>query len=54
MGLAKKRLELFERYLTVGVPVHGVVGVVFGKELPGVIAALSEVEFGQGSEVMVP
>jgi ACR3 family arsenite transporter len=31
-----------------------VVGVVFGKALPGVTAALSKVEFGQGSQVNVP
>ena len=48
MGLAKKRLEFFGRYLTVWVFLCMVVGVVLGKALPGVIAALSKVEFGQG------
>jgi ACR3 family arsenite transporter len=49
-----KRLALFERYLTVWVLVCMVVGVTFGKLLPGVTEALSKLEFGQGSQVNVP
>ncbi len=49
-----KRLAFFERYLTVWVLVCMVVGVTFGKLLPGVTAALSKLEFGQGSQVNVP
>lgn len=47
-------MAFFERYLTVWVLVCMVVGVAFGKLLPGVTAALSKLEFGQGSQVNVP
>jgi arsenite transporter len=49
-----KRLGVFERYLTVWVFLCMVVGVAFGKLLPDVTAALSRLEFGQGSQVNVP
>jgi ACR3 family arsenite transporter len=49
-----KRLAFFERYLTVWVMVCMVVGVAFGKLLPGVTSSLSKLEFGQGSQVNVP
>lgn len=49
-----KRLAFFERYLTVWVLVCMVVGVGLGKLLPDVTAALSKLEFGQGSQVNVP
>ena len=51
---APKRLAFFERYLTVWVLVCMVVGVVFGKLLPGVTSSLSKLQFGQGSQVNVP
>ena len=51
---APKRLAFFDRYLTVWVFLCMVAGVAFGKALPGVTAALSKVEFGQGSQVNVP
>jgi ACR3 family arsenite transporter len=49
-----RRLAFFERYLTVWVLVCMVVGVAFGKLLPGVTSTLSKLEFGQGSQVNVP
>ena len=49
-----KRLAFFERYLTVWVLVCMVVGVAFGKLLPGFTADLSKLEFGQGSHVNAP
>ena len=49
-----KRLAFFERYLTVWVLLCMVVGVGFGKILPGLTATLSKLEFGQGSQVNVP
>ncbi|MFO1514862.1 MAG: ACR3 family arsenite efflux transporter [Verrucomicrobiota bacterium] len=49
-----KRLAFFERYLTVWVLVCMVVGVAFGKLLPGLTATLSTLEFGKGSQVNVP
>ncbi len=51
---ALKRLDFFERYLTVWVFVCMVVGVALGKLLPGTVAALSRLEFGRGSQVNVP
>jgi arsenite transporter len=49
-----KRLAFFERYLTLWVLVCMVVGLLFGKLLPGVTSGLSRWEFGQGSKVNVP
>jgi len=49
-----KRLNFFERYLTVWVLACMVVGVAMGKLLPGATAALSKLEFGQGSQVNIP
>ena len=49
-----KRLAFFERYLTVWVLLCMVVGIAFGKLLPGVTTTLSKLEFGQGSQVNVP
>jgi arsenite transporter len=49
-----KRLAFFDRYLTVWVLLCMVAGVAFGKILPGLTAALSKLEFGQGSQVNVP
>ena len=51
---APKRLDFFERYLTVWVFVCMLVGVALGKLLPGAVAALSTLEFGEGSQVNVP
>jgi ACR3 family arsenite transporter len=51
---APKRLAFFERYLTLWVLLCMVVGVAFGKLLPDQTAALSRLEFGQGSQVNVP
>ena len=49
-----KRLNFFERYLSVWVLVCMVVGVAFGKLLPEATAALSRLEFGRGSQVNIP
>lgn len=49
-----KRLEFFERYLTVWVFGCMLVGVALGKLLPGPVATLSAWEFGRGSQVNVP
>jgi len=53
-AVAPKRLAVFERYLTVWVLVCMVVGVAFGKLLPGVTSSLSKLEFSKGSQVNVP
>ena len=43
-----KRLNFFERYLSLWVLICMVVGVTLGKLLPGAISALSKLEFGKG------
>jgi ACR3 family arsenite transporter len=51
---APKRLNFFERYLSLWVLACMVVGIALGKLLPGATAALSKLEFGQGSQVNIP
>ena len=51
---ASKRLNIFERYLTVWVGLCMVAGLVLGKVLPGFIDQLRDMEFGKGSQVNVP
>jgi ACR3 family arsenite transporter len=51
---APRRLNVFERYLSLWVLVCMVVGVGLGKALPGAVAALSRLEFGAGSQVNIP
>ncbi|NLH74985.1 MAG: ACR3 family arsenite efflux transporter [Verrucomicrobia bacterium] len=52
--VAPKRLNFFERYLSLWVLICMVVGVALGKLLPGTVAALSSLEFGKGSQVNIP
>jgi ACR3 family arsenite transporter len=52
--IVPKRLAFFERYLTVWVLLCMVVGVAFGRFLPGVTSCLSNLQFGRGSQVNVP
>jgi ACR3 family arsenite transporter len=49
-----KRLNFFERYLSLWVLVCMIVGVALGKLFPGFVTALSQLEFGQGSQVNIP
>ena len=49
-----RRLEFFERYLTVWVALCMVVGVVMGRLLPGVTARLRDLEFGSDSRINLP
>ena len=49
-----RRLAFFERYLTVWVFLCMVAGVALGKLAPAFTARLSELQFGQGSQVNVP
>jgi ACR3 family arsenite transporter len=50
---AEKRLDFFERYLSLWVLACMVAGVAFGKLAPGLTSAISRWEFGQGSQVNV-
>lgn len=54
MSQPTKRLDFFERYLSLWVLACMVVGVALGKLLPAATAALSRLEFGAGSQVNVP
>ncbi|MGH7228841.1 MAG: ACR3 family arsenite efflux transporter [Nitrospiraceae bacterium] len=50
----EKRLNLFERYLTVWVGLCMVAGVVLGKWVPDAVQVLRDLEFGDGSHVNPP
>jgi ACR3 family arsenite transporter len=49
-----KRLNLFERYLTLWVGICMLVGVMTGKLAPGLVDILRRMEFGSGSQINVP
>jgi ACR3 family arsenite transporter len=54
MSQPAKRLNFFERYLSLWVLACMGVGVALGKTLPEAVATLSRLEFGTGSQVNVP
>ncbi len=49
-----KRLNAFERYLSLWVGACMVVGVLLGRALPAVSDALRRMEFGSGSQINIP
>ncbi len=49
-----KRLNLFERYLSVWVGTCMVVGVLIGRWLPSAVDSLRRMEFGSGSQINIP
>jgi ACR3 family arsenite transporter len=49
-----KRLNLFERYLSVWVGACMLVGVLLGKLVPSLVDGLRRLEFGTGSQINVP
>ncbi|HEY3395124.1 MAG TPA: ACR3 family arsenite efflux transporter [Lacipirellulaceae bacterium] len=49
-----RRLNVFERYLTLWVAACMAIGIVIGKLLPGLIDALRSMEFGGGSQINAP
>ncbi len=49
-----KRLHVFERYLTLWVALCMLAGVLLGKLLPGLTAALRGLEFGRDSHINLP
>jgi ACR3 family arsenite transporter len=53
MGEAK-RMNVFERYLSVWVALCMVLGVVIGKAVPDVVDVLRGLEFGDGSHINIP
>jgi ACR3 family arsenite transporter len=54
MSTAAKRMNVFERYLTVWVAACMVVGVAIGKLFPGLTGAVRGMEFGSGSQINIP
>ncbi len=50
----KKRLNPFERYLTLWVGLCMVAGILLGKGVPEIVRALRRMEFGNGSQVNLP
>jgi ACR3 family arsenite transporter len=51
---ASKRLNVFERYLTLWVAACMVAGVLLGKLLPGFAGVVRDLEFGEGSRINMP
>ena len=52
--LQLKRLNVFERYLTLWVGLSMLAGLAIGKWVPGLVDALRRFEFGQNSQVNAP
>ena len=52
--IARKRLNPFERYLSVWVGLCMVIGVVLGKVAPSLMDGLRGLEFGEGSQINIP
>jgi ACR3 family arsenite transporter len=50
----EKRLNYFERYLSVWVGACMVAGILLGKLIPGLTDTLRRLEFGRGSQINVP
>jgi len=51
---APKRLNYFERYLSIWVGACMIVGVLSGRAMPGAADALRRMEFGAGSQINIP
>lgn len=54
MAEAVKKMNVFEKYLTLWVAVCMVVGIAIGKILPQAVEALRGMEFGGGSQINIP
>ena len=52
--IKEKRLDLFERYLTIWVGLGMVAGLAVGKWMPGITQQLRSLEVGQGSQINLP
>jgi ACR3 family arsenite transporter len=50
----QKRLNIFERYLSLWVGACMIVGVILGRLMPDSIDTLRRMEFGQGSQINIP
>ena len=54
VAIQPKRLNVFERYLSVWVGLCMAVGIVLGKAVPTLMAGLRGLEFGAGSQINIP
>jgi ACR3 family arsenite transporter len=54
MATVPKRLNIFERYLTLWVGLCMIAGLILGTYAPGLVRAFRSMEFGRGSQVNVP
>src|SRR5512142_3334085 len=50
----QKRMNVFERYLSLWVALCMVAGIILGKLLPGAVHGLQQLEFGTGSHINIP
>ncbi len=53
-AVSTRRLDVFERYLSVWVGLCMLVGIVVGKAVPALTSGLRRLEFGQSSQINVP
>jgi ACR3 family arsenite transporter len=53
-SIERKRLNFFERYLTLWVAICMIAGLGIGKYAPSAVQTLRNMEFGKGSQVNVP
>lgn len=53
-GQPEKRLNVFERYLTVWVGLCIIAGVMIGQRFPALVGTLRSREFGEGSHINLP
>ena len=54
IGAESKKLNLFERYLSLWVGGCMVAGIILGKTLPDLVQTFRSMEFGQGSHINLP
>jgi len=54
MGQTTKRMNLFERYLSLWVAGSMALGIAVGKLLPGFVGLIRDLEFGEGSHINIP
>jgi len=54
MSQTGKRMNVFERYLSLWVGLCMVAGVAIGKALPGLTGTIRGLEFGEGSQINIP
>ena len=49
-----KRMNVFERYLSLWVAACMALGVVIGKAFPGIVGTIRDLQFGEGSQINIP